>query len=841
LETRIADGTIDVVIPRRSVRLTVQSGLRVSKRRLGRRGERSAASRGRDGLRPAPLLGWQLCALAGQVSAVHLARLGHAGTADFLSNISMMVMFGSVLWALTHPRLTRLTRNVGLAALAVTPTLMIRATDPLLFTGFDEQLHMRTLVDIIDSHRLFEGNPVLEISPHYPGLEAVTVVLCQLGMPTMVAALTVILIARLVLVAVLCDAVEQLTGSARAGALAVAVYAVSPQYVWFNSQFSYQTLSIPLALAAISLIGRARPADKPFGLLGGATVCLLGVAVTHHVTSVLTAAFLLAWALAERGPARIHVIYGALAAISSTVAWALVQRSTLEQYFGPMINDLAAELSGGVRRQAFQDSAGTSTPLIDKLLLVEYAAVLTLTALALFLLTVYWRRRRQHDLYYWSPQLLVLALSLAIPVLLASRVIPKGVEIFTRSSSFLFLPLSFVVVNYLVRLDWWQMAPWLERPPAIRDDDWVFLPGPETTESVELGGEFRPEWDRRRTVTEFVVVLVASTVFLGGYVLGSGPGWARLPGPYLPAADSRSMDAETLAAVEWAGQEIPPGSRIGADRVSSVLLAARAELWPVYEGLGGVKTPELYVAADWGLAETDLADALKIRYLYVDRRLADALPPFGYYFATGEINEGRQLTEAQLTKFDRIPAIELVYRHGPVSIYDLKGLGLAEFRNGWVGPTPVVRPVDQLAVGLAVGLLLAWVIRSRRVWPRIVGEASSLWQAFGPALTAGVVLAGVCLTSVLLLMLRVWLTPMTALSAALVVALVNPHKAASLLRLGVAGVTWRRVAGAGLLAVPLAGIIAVAVLSAASEDITQVRQILDDPAAVHIPPDTAEG
>ncbi len=792
-------------------------------------------------LRPARLLAWQVCALAGQVLAVHLARLGHASTADFLSNLSMVVMFSSVVWALTHPRLTRVTRNAAVACLAVTPALMMRATDPLLFLGFDEQLHMRTLVDIISSHRLFEPNPVLEISPRYPGLEAVTVVLNQLGMPPMLAAVTVILVARLVLVAVVCDAVEQLTGSARAGGLAVAVYAVSPQFVWFNSQFSYQTLSIPLAFAAVSFIGRARDADRPLPLFGGATVCLLGVAVTHHITSFLTMAFLVLWTLAQPGPARVRVAYGALTAIASTVAWAVVQRATLADYFRPIINDLVSELSGGVRRQAFEDSAGTATPLADKLLLLEYAAALSLTALAMFLLTVRWVRRRQHGMHYWSPQFLVLALSLAIPVLLAARIVPKGVEIFTRSSSFLFLPMCFVLVLYLVRLDWWQMAPWVERPPAARDDIWVMLADPDAPEPVELGMEFRPEWTRRRTVTELLTVVLFATVFLGGYVLGSGPNWARLPGPFMPAADSRSMDAENLAAVEWAGRELPPGSRIGADRVSSVLLAARAGLWPVYGGLGGVRTPQLYVARYWGLPETDMASALKLRYLYVDRRLAAEPPVFGYYFESGEVNAGKQLTDAQLTKFDRVPAIKLVYRHGPVSIYDLKGLGLSEFRNGWVGPTPVVRPVDQVAVGLAVGLFLAWAIRSRRIWPRVVEQASGLRRAFGPALTAAVILASVCLTSVLLLLTHVWLTPLLVLSAALVVVLVNPDRAASLLRRGAARVTRRRVVGAASLAIPLAVIIALSVLDAASEDIVRVRQILDDPTAVHVSPDSAQG
>ncbi len=778
------------------------------------RTSRHRAPGGRDHSGRVSLLAWQIGALAGQVAAVQLSRAGHSGIADALSNVSMAVVFGSVVWVLTGSHLTRRTRNLAVGCLAVTPALMSRATDPLLFTGFDEQLHMRTLEDILSSHHLFEANPVLEISPRYPGLEAVTVLLQELGLPTMLAALVVILAARLVLVAVLCDAVEQLTESARAGGLAVAVYAVSPQFVWFNSQFSYQTLSIPLALATISLLGRARQADNPLPLFAGATVALFGVAVTHHVTSFLTTAFLLVWMLSERGAARIRVAYGALASVAATVAWAIVQRSTLEQYFGPMFNDLASELTGGVRRQTFEDSAGNATPLLDKILLLYYAGALSLTALALLLLTLHWQRQRQHDLNYWNPQLLVLALSLAIPVLLAARIVPKGVEIFTRSSSFLFLPLSFVVVNYVRRLDWWKVALG-DRP----EGDGVSAPT-----------------KRREVSAHILAVVLLSGVFLGGYVLGSGPAWARLPGAYMPAADSRSMDPENLAAVEWAGRELPRGSRIGADRVSATLLAAEAGLWPVYEGLDGVKTPELFVADQWGLEETDLAAALKIRYLYVDRRLAEQLPPFGFYFATGEIDEGRQLTDAQLTKFDQVPAIKLVYRHGPVSIYDLKGLGLPEYRNGWVARTPQVTPVQQLAVGLAVGLLLGAVIRSR-IWPRVLGQASALRQAAGAALTGAVVLAGACLVSVGLLLTGVWLTPLTALSAVVVVILANPAKAASLLRTVMAAVTWRRVGTAVVLGLPLAAIVAVSVYGAAREDIVRVDQILDDPAAVHVDSD----
>ena len=102
-------------------------------------------------------------------------------------------------------------------------------------------------------------------------------------------------------------------------------------------------------------------------------------------------------------------------------------------------------------------------------------------------------------------------------------------------------------------------------------------------------------------------------MFVGGYVLGSGPTWSRLPGPYQVAADSRSMDSETLAAVKWARDNIQPGSRIGADRVSATLFASEARLWPVMKRYD-FDVPSLYFANDWGKPQTDAVRALQLSH-----------------------------------------------------------------------------------------------------------------------------------------------------------------------------------------------------------------------------------
>ncbi|MFN8073777.1 MAG: hypothetical protein U0R66_18480 [Mycobacterium sp.] len=782
------------------------------------------------------LLAWQVCALGLQVVAVVLSRRSHGYEAALCGFAGLAAAYGSALWFLISPQLTRATRNIAVLCLGLTPTFMWRATNPLLFTGFDEQLHMRTLGDILSSHRLFEANPLLQVSPRYPGIETITVLVHQTGIPTMASAFIVVLLCRIVLVTVLCDAVEQLTGNVRAGGLAVAVYALGPQFIFFNSQFSYQTLSIPLALTAVSLIARSRTSDDPLPLFFGATVCLFGTAMAHHVTSFITMVLLLMWTLFQRGHARLRVLYGALAAIATTLAWMIVQRGLLEEYFGPIFKDVTGSAAKGEKREAFKDSSGTPTPLRDTLLLLYYAAAVVLGVGALGMLALYWWRRGDRNILRWNPRLLVLLLSGAIPVTMAARVVPKGGELFDRGSSFLFFPLALTVASFAIRL-WWADPPNAppERPPGR------LVSG---LRSIVLAMSARLGLTRRPWLPRLLVIIMASGVFVSGFVLGAGPYWARLPGPYMAAADTRSMDAEVLAATEWARDALPAGSRIVGDRVGSDLLAAKSGVWPVMKA-NGVSAPTLYFADEFGLTEQDAVRSLRLRFLYVDRRLARELPHFGSYFESGEPGNGHLLlTDAQLAKFDKVPGIKEIYRHGPISIYDLKGLGIPEQRNGWYGETPSVSLVRQLVTGLIAGLLFTFVPRSR-IWPRVVRLVKRLRRAAGPALVGGIALAGASIFSAALLLLGIWLTPLAFGTALGVVVLANPQRAASVVRraLGRAagGVTRPRLRVAALLGVPLAVIVAVAVVEAARINIIQVRQILNDPAAVHISPEDKPG
>lgn len=746
---------------------------------------------------------WQTSALVLQVFAVCMARGGTGALSQELSASGFAVSFASAVWVLSRPRLRRSVRNAAVVCIAITPMMLWRMIDPVALTGYDEQLHLRTLRDIMSSHALPQPNPVLQVSPHYPGMEAFTALLQQVGLPEMIAVVVVVIVARLVLVLVLCDAVEQLTGSARAGGLAVAVYAWTSHFVFFDSIFSYVTLSLPLALAAVAFIARARGAEDPRLLLAGATVCLVAATLTHHVTAVVTAAFLVVWCLRERGLRRRRVLCGALIAVVVTAGWSCVQWPVLQVYFGPQVADVVSKSIGGSWREPFSSSAGVgSVPLWQAMILFYYAVAISVIVCSLVVICArtLMRRAPRHfgsDATQWRPPVFLVVMTAGIPVLLAARVVPRWCELSDRGFDFLFFPLSLLVAGGVVR--------WARSQPH------------ETVVRV------RP-----------VALMLATGLFVGGYFLGTMPD-IRLPGPYLPAAEGRSMDAETRAAVRWAEFGLPAGSYIGADRVSATLLANGSRMWPVFSN-GVVDVVSLFFSDSWGPEQSEAARQLHLRYLYVDRRLADDLPLAGLYF-WGEPENSRQLTLDELTKFDDVEGMEVVYRHGPVTIYDLSGLGVDHERSGWLGRSrPTQLPV-QILIGLLAGAAVGLVGRFGGKSAMAV-KARAFRELAGPSLTFAAGVGVVCVSSTVLLHAHVWLGPPVFLTAAVIFAIVNPAPILRGLRcLGrwVARVPRSRVLISSVVAVIIAEAISGAVLSAYAVDIDQVHQILHDPSAVHVP------
>ena len=207
------------------------------------------------------------------------------------------------------------------------------------------------------------------MSPVYPGLELFTAVAIRLtGLPVVLAMSLVVLLCRLLLVLIIYHTALLVSPSRRGASLVVAFYAVSSDFYSFDSGFAYETLALTLGLGGIFLLRRAQLADPAAGrwLFFIASLVLIATVVTHHATSWMVLAFLIAWAAMSRKgerklPARAAVIMGVAVAI-----WTTAIGTRIVGYLAPIVSTALesahAFLAGTSQHHIFGASAGTPPP-----------------------------------------------------------------------------------------------------------------------------------------------------------------------------------------------------------------------------------------------------------------------------------------------------------------------------------------------------------------------------------------------------------------------------------------------------------------------------------------------
>jgi hypothetical protein len=633
---------------------------------------------------------------------------GHPGLGQSLFWTALFVPFAVLSAVLCGTRPSPRLRRLTVAVIGLYPAIVYRMTSPLILGGFDEHLHERTLLDLLHGGGLFAANPQLQVGPFYPGLELFTGVVTRLSAAPPIAAMAlVVFLCRLLFVLALYECALSVLRSERSASLVVIFYAASPQFYFFTSQFSYETMALTLGLGGIYFLRRAQAASGRTARLfsGLALLALITTVVAHHLTSWIFLAFLVAWAAVTRRHERKVILRAALVMTVAVAAWSAGIASQLAGYLSPVFSaafsELQSTLTGSTKGQAFSSSGGTPSPEWEKILLLYYAGCCTLAALVCggILLRRAIRAR--------NPRMGLLAiLTIAYPATLAAHFVPAAAEVGDRSSTFLFMPLALSC-------------------------------------ALVIGTSRRPRLlgrDRLRAGRLAPLVLGLGLVYLGGVALGSGASWGLLPGPYLVSAEARTQDPYTLAAVRWAAAHIPAGSTVVADRIPSDLLASEARLWTISEPKGRYEPAVLYFSTSWGSYQTAVIKGLSINYIYVDQRLAQSLPLVGYYFYPGETGPTsgadlnvtqEQLSEPELTKFAHVPGLTVAYHLGPVTIYGTAGMGVTPQRDGYTG----VRSMGLGAVGdylLGVGAAGLLFAGRRRLRPlaSLAREAGILGTGF---------------------------------------------------------------------------------------------------------------
>ena len=588
-----------------------------------------------------------LLSLAGAcgLALAALADVGGRDNADWATPlfwVALLVLFVPVAVRLLGVHVSRGER-IGLVMMLGGALYLVKVLrDPLGFTYFDEFEHWPTADSILRTYHLFHQNLVLPIGPLFPGLENVVSALASLGgLSIFGAGVITIGVGRLVFVLSLYLLYEWIGQSPRVAGLATLLYMANPNFLFFDAEFGYESLSLPLATLALFLVARRvyAPSSGRWGLSIAAALALGAVVVTHHLTSYALAGLLVLWTgatLYTSPRTREWAVPGgmALMTVAAILAWFLLVASAVAPYLLQPLTaaaDQFARLLTGHRapRTLFQGGTGQA-PLWDEV--TGYASVLLILLSLPFGLWRLWPRRRASAL-----ALVLAGGALAYPVSLGLRLTPAGTETSNRASEFLFIGIAFVLAVGVAEV-------WAPRGAG---------------------------WGRAALIVPW-----AAALFVGGITVGTAP-YARLPGPYLVGSDQRSVDPGNVSAAEWARAYLGPGNHILTDRINTQLMGSYGGQVPQKGNPRDADVATVFFSRRFNAVDREIIRSNAIRYLVVDSRLSDALPLVGYYYGSGEPGaylHDSPIDPAALAKFDHVKGVSRVFDSGGVKIYDVGAL-----------------------------------------------------------------------------------------------------------------------------------------------------------------------
>lgn len=589
--------------------------------------------------------GWGWLPALSLVTAVSLLLMAFAYSASLEGEVWMwdsslywirfLVLFVPIAVRLISPRATRKER-IGLIIVLGSGLYLVKVLySPLEFKFSDELQHWRSTYDILQNGRLFQNNPILPASPSYPGLQNATTALISLsGLTIFEAGIIVIGVGRLVFVLALYFFYEQISRSAHVAGIATMLNMTNPHFMFFNSFFIYQALALPLM--ALVLFAAARGEYTHDGNRTGLKLVLLlglvAVTVTHHVTSYGLLVFLLLWTVValyiRRSKQEQSVpVWTALLALVVILTWITYVSLITVDYLGPQLSRGVSELIGLVTRE---ETAGRTFHAPDRPLpelIVGLSSIgLIMSGLPLGMWQI-WRRYRDNSL-----ALLMAVGSLGYPGSLVMRLTSQGSEFTGRTWTFLFMVIAFVLAVWVVEVWKSRQQLWMIR---------VFFPA------------------------------LSAFLFLAGMINGYPPPWCRLPGPYQVAASQRSVEAQGVAAAEWARVTLGPGNRMATDFTNHHLMGS----YGLQDSTRYL--PEVFFALQLRSFQQDAIRRREIRYLVVDNRLSSALPLYGTYFNSWEPNayhHTNPVDPVALAKFDDVINVSRIFDSGDIVIYDVGAL-----------------------------------------------------------------------------------------------------------------------------------------------------------------------
>lgn len=578
------------------------------------------------------------------VASAYISASNQFPWAEIFFWLGLLLIFAPSVMRLISPSASRLERISLLCVMTICFYLVKVMSSPLYFSNYDEFLHLRTADDIARSGHLFSNNSLLPVSPFYPGLEIVTNALSKLsGLSTFNAAILVIGVSRLLMILSLFLLYERIMGSARMAGIATTLYMTNPHFLFFDAQFGYESLALPLALFMLfAMASQEILKNQQRWITFAAWIALLAVVFTHHLTNYIFDGFLLLWAVIYAFPRPARVLWSnltktALFGSLMSLAWISFTGNPVINYlssiFQSALDELAKVLTGASgARQLFIGYAGSSLPIWERVMTLSSVAFIAL-ALPFGLLCLVLRYRNKAFICMLG------VVSLFYPISQIFRLTNFGFELSDRAAAFLFISISCVLAIFIAH--------------------------------------FLPIWKRWGWKQVSVISAAMVVLFLGGTILGAGPSWSILPGPYLVTADTRSIEPEGIHDATWALLYLGPNNRVATDRINQLLMSTLGDQYLVTLQDSGVDVVPAFFSLSMSPYEIALLQQARVRYLVVDQRLSQSLPLVGFYFEPGEPGSYQRTSPIDLealTKFNTLPQINREFDSGNIVIYDVGGL-----------------------------------------------------------------------------------------------------------------------------------------------------------------------
>jgi hypothetical protein len=609
------------------------------------------------------LAGCELAGMAAVVIGYHIGESTASSTPEFawfwtgmlLLTLPLAVLVGR--GATPSPIRTALLVFYGLMSYA--PKLLRNPAAPLYH---DEYAHWRETYDLLSTGKLFTPNPIISIIARYPGLHAATAELVRVtGLSIWHTATLLLLLLHVALVIGVAELAQALGLNKRTAALVAIFYGCNSSFLYFDTQYAYESMAIALMVWALVSYVRAVRAQQWQRRTAWTVLTMVlsaGTVITHHLSALILVVIMAVISLALSLPwlaSGEKWIRTALAAWGTTLltammagAWFYFVAPRTISYLSPYLGQGSLQLlniarGAGGGRQLFGASL---SPWWEQ----KSAYLVTVCALALAIGGLLLMRKwvRSGRLPRGRRRALLIALAVLGLLYFPSTLFtltPSGSEGARRTWAFTWIGLG-------------------------------ILAGPAMVWLIDWAGRQIPRW-RRISVRAGMVSALAMSI-IGGTAAGLNAVY-RFPGPFLYGSEARSVTPELLAADDWFSAQLGTGNNIVTDRYTGLIFTSFGRqnaaapspgfpIWDLYLDKPGSPIRPAYLISE--------LTSSYYTYLIVDRRMAYEVPALGAYFTSDEprslvTRSGKSAFRGRLGKFNAIPWMVKIYQSEDYSVYRL--------------------------------------------------------------------------------------------------------------------------------------------------------------------------